>query len=77
MLGHANVKCNLRMWLQTSQERPFTTKLFREADCAIYIIDVTEDVDKTKERLEQLKHMINNECSKNFVHILAGNKIDL
>ena len=27
--------------------------------------------------LEKLKAMIEDECSKNFVHILAGNKIDL
>ena len=78
MPGHGeNCRCHLRAWLQTSQERPFTTKIFREADCAIYIVDVTKDVQETVEKVQSLKTMLDIECRENFVHILAGNKIDL
>ena len=78
MPGHGeNCRCHLRVWLQTAQERPFTTKIFREADCAIYIVDVTKDVQETTEKVQSQKTMLDIECRENFVHILAGNKIDL
>ena len=72
-----NVIAHLRIWLQTQQERPFTTRLFREADCVLYILDVTKAPDETRRKVEGLKNLLDNECSEKAVRILVGNKIDL
>ena len=46
-LPDSKEKVQVRLWLQTNQERPFTTSLFREADCALFIADLTTDPKKT------------------------------
>ena len=67
----------MRIWLQTSQERPFTTRLFGEADCVIYILDVTKDPAETKQKIANVNKMINDACDPDIVKILVGNKFDL
>ena len=72
-----NQKAVVRLWRQTAQERPFTTKLFREADCAIYIADLTNDEESTKQKVVSLCEMLTRECRENIVKVLVGNKLDL
>ena len=66
-----------RFWRQTNQQRPFTTRLFREADCAIYIADLTSDVDKTRKNLSKFNDMLNRECKEDIHRVLICNKSDL
>ena len=68
---------NVRFWQQTQQERPFTTRLFREADCIIYICDVTKSPGHLSKKLAKFSNLINNECNEDAVRILIGNKTDL
>ena len=37
-------KVRVRFWQQTEQERPFTTRLFRNADGVIYMIDTAKSI---------------------------------
>ena len=67
---------NVRFWQQTQQERPFTTRLFREADCIIYIFDVTKKLKNLLKKLAKFSNLINNECNEDAIKILVGNKID-
>ena len=69
-------KANLRFWQQTQQDRPFTTRLFRRAVCAIYIFDVTSNLKGLKRKISDFKDLITEECEENIVTILIGNKID-
>ena len=73
----SNQKAVVRLWRQTAQERPFTTRLFREADCAIYIADLTCGVEKTKQKVTNLNRILARECRDNVVKVLVGNKLDL
>ena len=68
---------NVRFWQQTQQERPFTTRLFREADCIIYICDVTTGAKNVSKKLAKFSSLITNECNEDAVRILVGNKADL
>ena len=68
---------NLRVWLQTQQQRPFTTKLFHEADCAIYILDVTKSPESHRQKLSKFKDLLDEYCEDDIVTILIGNKFDL
>ena len=68
---------NVRFWQQTQQERPFTTRLFREADCIIYIGDVTKTSAHLSKNLAKFSTLVNNECNEDAIRILVGNKIDL
>ena len=67
----------MQLWCQTSQERPFTTRLFREADCAIYIADITRDVDKNGKNLVVFNNMLSQECKEDIYRVLIANKADL
>ena len=68
---------NVRFWQQTQQERPFTTRLFREADCIIYICDVTKGLKNLSKKLGKFSGLITNECNEEAVKILVGNKVDI
>ena len=67
----------MQLWCQTNQERPFTTRLFREANCAIYIADITRDVDKNGKNLEAFNKLLNQECKDDTYRVLVANKADL
>ena len=67
----------VRLWRQTNQERPFTTRLFREADCAIYIADITGDVDNTRKNLAIFNEMLDRECREDVHRVMICNKADL
>ena len=64
-------------WCQTDQERPFTTHLFRKADCAIYISDLTKGIDNTLNKVGKFNEMLDKECKEDIQRILIGNKADL
>ena len=77
MRDEENTFAALRIWRQTSQARPFTTRLFRQADCAIYVLDVTQDPEETREKVCHVNKLLDDECHPSLVRILVGNKIDL
>ena len=77
MKNEENTQAVMRIWHQTSQDRPFTTRLFRQADCAIYILDLTKDPEQTKEKVCLVNKLLDEECHSNLVRILVGNKMDL
>ena len=64
-------------WCQTDQERPFTTHLFRDADCAIYISDLTSGINNTLNKVAKFNEMLDKECREDVQRILIGNKADL
>ena len=66
----------MRFWKQTSQQRPFTTRLFREAACVFYIFDVTEDSKDLNKKLAEFRDQVDAECSEDVLRFLIGNKID-
>ena len=73
-----NTIVNLRIWRQTTQERPFTTKMFGEALCAIYMVDVARDPKQTKAKVANVNQILDKECGDDgIVRILVGNKSDL
>ena len=76
-LPNTKERVQVRLWLQTNQERPFTTSLFREADCALFIADLTTDPKKTHQLLVKMNAMLDKECSADLYRALIGNKADL
>ena len=66
-----------RLWLQTNQERPFTTSLFRQADCALIIADLTDDPKKIRKLVDKTNQMLGKECRADIYKALIGNKADL
>ena len=67
----------VKFWCQTNQNRPFTTRIFREADCAFYISDLTSDVKKIQSNLSNFNEMLDRECDEGIHRVLIGNPTDL
>ena len=67
----------VKFWCQTNQIRPFTTRIFREADCAFYISDLTSDVKKIQSNLSNFNEMLDKECDEDIHRVLISNPSDL
>ena len=51
-------KVTVRFWQQTEQERPFTTRLFREADGVIYMFDHGKDLRKIEAACDRFDKLV-------------------
>ena len=51
--------------------------MFREAQCAIYMFDVTKDLEQTEAKVNQVNELLDKECDASLVRVLVGNKSDV
>ena len=70
-IGYDQLK--LRLWKQTDQERPFTTKQFRQADAALFIVNGNSKNFLISKKLKQFSKIIDYECSQRIsTHLVCA-----
>ena len=59
------------------EQQKFTKNTSMNADCAIFLFDLTADFEETKADMERFSKIVDDRCQEHIIRVAVGTKIDL